>query len=277
MRIRGPALLIVGLCLCAPAGADDIGPYGEDALPPDAHLTGEEIYDRVAQNRFRAYIQEVSLFSSDRGGAEQETRLTVTWENFREKSKNDAGILSKTKVRYTHPFEVMHSGYLIINNRDRPNDQFVYLASRRRIRRINLAGENLFGTDFSFEDVVPRELEDSTYRRLPDALVQEVPVFVVEATPRFQEDSEYSRFILHIEKQRYVPIENHYWDTAGVQVKRLQAEVESITEFDGVWMPLRVTMRHLLHESLTRMMIQKVVPNPDLSLRTFDIRALETH
>jgi hypothetical protein len=285
MRIHDPTLMVTGLCLFSaltwapvPASADGTGDaYLEDALPPDAHLTGKEIYDRVAQNRFRSYIQEVSLFSSDRGGAEQETRLTVTWENFREKEKSDKGILSKTVVRYTHPFEVMHSGYLIINNLERPNDQFVYLASRRRIRRINLAGENLFGTDFSFEDVVPRELEDSTYRRLPDAVVQDVPVFVVEATPRFNEDSEYSRFILHIEKQHYVPIENHYWDTAGVQVKKLNAQLDSLTDFGGVWMPMRVTMRHLLHESMTRMMVKEVIPNPDLPRRTFDIRTLETH
>lgn len=45
-----------------------------------------------------------------------------------------------------------------------------------------------------------------------------MPVFVVEATPKFPEDSEYSRFVLHVEKDHYVPIENHYWDTAGVEV-----------------------------------------------------------
>ena len=153
----------MGLALGAgPALGDDLGPT-EDALPSDdAHLTGKDIYSRVAENRFRSYIQNISLFSSDRGGSEQETRLTITWENFREKEDSDPGVLSKTVVRYTHPFEVRYTGYLMLNNLDRANDQFVYLASRRRIRRINLRGENLFGTDFSFEDVVPRELEDRT-------------------------------------------------------------------------------------------------------------------
>ncbi|MBW2371790.1 MAG: outer membrane lipoprotein-sorting protein [Deltaproteobacteria bacterium] len=274
----GAAGLAVGLALGAgPALGDDVGP-AEDALPSDdAHLTGKDIYSRVAENRFRSYIQDISLFSSDRGGSEQETRLTITWENFREKENSDPGVLSKTMVRYTHPFEVRFTGYLMFNNLDRANDQFVYLASRRRVRRINLRGENLFGTDFSFEDVVPRELEDSTYRRLPDTIAQEVPVFVVEATPRFSEDSEYSRFIMHIEKGHYVPLENHYWDTAGVPVKHLIANRESIRQFGGVWMPTRIGMRHLLHESETRLVVDRVVPDPELSRRTFDIRALEAH
>ena len=247
-----------------------------DALPPDTALTGEQIYDRVIANRFRSYIQDVSLLSSDRGGSEQETRLTLTWENFRQKAGSD-GVLSKTVVRYTHPFEVRFSGYLIINNRDRVNDQFLYLASRRRIRRVNLRGENLFGTDFSFEDVVPRELEDSTYRRLPDQVIQGVATYVVEATPRFSVDSEYSRFVLHVEKEHFVPLENHYWDTAGVEVKRLRAERESIRDYGGVWMPLRASMQHLLHESETRLVVERVVPNPDLPPTTIDIRRLESH
>jgi hypothetical protein len=268
--------LVAALAAAAqPLRADGPAPGYEDALPPDAHLSGQDIYERVVRNRFRSYIQDVALFSSDRGGSEQETRLTITWENFRKKEED--GTLSKTVVRYTHPFDVRFSGYLIINNLDRPNDQFVYLASRRRIRRVNLRGENLFGTDFSFEDVVPRELEDATYRRLPDRVVQEVPVFAIEAIPRFPEDSEYSRFVLHVEKEHYVPIENHYWDEAGVEVKRLWAQRESIREFEGVWMPTRITIRHLLHESMTRMRVDRVVPNPDLPRRTFDIRALETH
>jgi hypothetical protein len=274
----GATALALGLALGAgPASSDDVGP-AEDALPSDdAHLTGKDIYSRVAENRFRSYIQDISLFSSDRGGSEQETRLTITWENFREKEDSDPGVLSKTLVRYTHPFEVRFTGYLMFNNLDRANDQFVYLASRRRVRRINLRGENLFGTDFSFEDVVPRELEDSTYRRLPDTVAQEVPVFVVEATPRFSEDSEYSRFILHIEKGHYVPLENHYWDTAGVPVKRLIAARESIRQYGGVWMPTRIGMRHLLHDSETRLVVERVVPDPELRRRTFDIRALEAH
>ena len=248
-----------------------------DALPPDTYLTGEEIYQRVVANRFRSYIQDVVLLSSDRGGAEQETRLTVTWENFREKANSSRSVLSKTKVLYTYPFEVRFSSYLIINHLERPSDQFVYLAARRRVRRVNLRGENLFGTDFSFEDVVPRELEDATYRRLPDRVVQGEAAFVIEAIPKPSTDSEYSRFVLYVEKEHYVPLETHYWDEAGVKVKHLFAERESIREFDGVWMPMRATMRHLLHDSATELQVARVVPNPDLSRRVFDVRALESH
>jgi hypothetical protein len=214
--------------------------------------------------------------SSDAGGSEQETRVTLTFENWRDRPGSD-GTLSKTKIVYTHPFEVRFTTYLIIDNRDRPNDQFIYLNSRRRVRRVNLRGENLFGTDFSFEDVVPKELEDSTYTRLPDAVVQGVPVYVVEAVPKPEAESDYSRIRIHVETRHHVPIEAHYWDTAGVEVKRLVAERESIQQFGKVWMPVRATMRHLLRESQTRLRVDRVVSDPDLDRGTFDVRRLETH
>jgi hypothetical protein len=77
----------------------------------------------------------------------------MTWKNFRENDEPVRGVLSKTLVKYTHPFDLRFSGYLIVNNHQRHNDQFVYLNSSRRIRRVNLRGEAVFGTDFTFEDV----------------------------------------------------------------------------------------------------------------------------
>jgi outer membrane lipoprotein-sorting protein len=282
MRARTRRLLAIALlaAVARAAGAEEGGVF-PDALPgqgppPDPALTGEQIYERVVANRFRSSIQDIAFFSSDSGGSEQETRIKLIFENWKQREGAN-GTLSKTKIIYEHPFEVRFTTYLIIDNRDRPNDQFIYLNSRRRVRRVNLRGENLFGTDFSFEDVVPKELEDSTYTRKPDATVQGVPVYVVEAIPKTSAESDYSKILIHVETQNHVPIEVHYWDTAGVEVKRLWAERDSIQQFGKVWMPLRATMRHLLRESQTRLRIDNVVPDPDLPKSTFDVRRLETH
>ena len=113
--------------------------------------------------------------------------------------------------------------------------------------------------------------------RLPDATVQGVPVYVVEATPKPSAESDYSKFVIHVETAHYVPLEVHYWDTAGVQVKRLWAERGSIQQFGKVFMPLRATMRHVLRETQTRLRIDRVVPDPELGKSVFDVRRLETH
>jgi hypothetical protein len=261
------------------ASADATEP---DALPPegDLELTGREIYERVLENRFDTFIQASSLVSGDRGGNAQETRLRMWFKSFDEDPEADpsAGeVLSKTLVRYSHPFEIRHTSYLIINKYARPNDQFVYLNSQRRVRRVNLRGEAVFGTDFSFEDIVPRELEDADYRRHPDAELDGVPCYVVEAIPRPDSDSEYSRFLSHVEKERNVPLLVRYWDDRGLEIKELRVRRESIERVEDVWVPMHMTMRNLRHDTFTTLVIEELEPNPTIAHAVFDLRRLETH
>ena len=109
-----------------------------------------------------------------------------------------------TVAEYSHPFDLRYAGYLIQMNHQRANDQFIYYPSRRRVVRVNLRGEAVYGTDFSFEDVIPREVEDFAYRRLADEAYQEVPVYVVELFPREIADSAYSKIRVFVDRKRHV-------------------------------------------------------------------------
>jgi len=270
LRLLPPCLALLGALSAAPAGA------GEDAEPTP--LSGREIYDRVLANRFDAYEQQARLVSGDRAGNAQESRMTVLWKSFRdEQGEPRKGALSKTRIRYTHPFDLRFSGYLLINNRDRPDDQFVYLNSRRRIRRVNLRGEPVLGSDFSFEDVVPRELEDADYRRLPDERMDGRDAWVVEVTPRAGTESEYSRFQSWIDRKRDVVLQTVYWDTTGVKVKELRSPAADVKDFDGVWVPMRTEMRNLLTGGYTVLHVDELVGNPSVDDGEFDPRRLESH
>ena len=150
MRSLAPALLLLAAAPLLMAASEDSAPAPSDGL------SGRDVYACVLRNRFASYVQEAKLVSGDRGESAQESRLSMTWKSFRdEHDEPRKGVLSKTLVRYQHPFDLRFSGYLVINNTERPNDQFVYLAATRKIRRVNLRKEAVFGTDFTFEDIVP--------------------------------------------------------------------------------------------------------------------------
>ncbi|MCZ6463420.1 MAG: outer membrane lipoprotein-sorting protein, partial [Proteobacteria bacterium] len=187
LRVGASCLVALSIAGFVHAAAPERGATAlpAPAAPHEDRLSGRDIYERVLENRFASYIQESALISGDKAGNDQETRLRMWFKSFRDENggPTEGDLLSKTLVKYTYPFELRHSGYLIINRLDRPNDQFVYLSSHRRVRRVNLRGEAVFGTDFSFEDVIPRELEHAAYQRLPDELLDGVPTFVVEAIP----------------------------------------------------------------------------------------------
>ena len=264
------AVLAVGL----PGHAESPTPSPADGL------SGRDVYDRLIANRFQSFNQESTLISADRTGRQQESRFEMKWQDFRTKEDSapkQPAVLSKTLVRYSHPFDLRHAGYLIQTNQDRANDQFVYYPSKRRVVRINLRNEAVYGTDFSFEDVVPREAEDFQYKRLADTEVGGAPVYVVELFPVELARSEYSRIQVFVDKQRAVIVRARYWDDAGVEIKELQAPPGEIREFEGIFVPMKATMRNLLLDSSTTLVVTGLEVNPRFDIDTWDLRRLEGH
>ena len=260
------------------AAAEAVKAASAAAIADDAKLTGHDIYDRVLRNRFDSFSQETQLISGDRGGRQQESRLELIWQSFRDTNGQPLrGVVSKTLVRYVYPFDIRFSSYLVISNHERINDQFVYYPSRRKVVRVNMRSEAVFGTDFSYEDVIPREIEESEYERVADETVSDIPVYVVEVVPKPFTVSDYSRVRVYVEKERFVPLRTRYWDDAGVEVKELRAVPSEIRNFDGVWLPMKATMRNLQLDSFTTLVVSNFVANPDLSNATFDLSRLESH
>ncbi len=250
-----------------------------DEPPPiqlDPSLSADTIYDRVLDNRFDSSAQELRLASGDRAGRELPVRIVMLWRRYLEGTKESKlGILSRTLVRYHKPSDVRDTGYLVINKKGAPNDQFIYLPSLRRTRRLNLRTESVVGTDLSVEDIIPRELGDAAYRRVPDVVLGDTPCYVVEAIPTAESESGYSKFWIYVEGTHFVPLKTRYWDEAGVEVKVLTADPASIRKIEDIWLPVRATMRHLLHETYTRLEIGWLSPNPDLPTKFFTQRQLE--
>ncbi len=262
----------------SPLSADDLG-TPQIASDPLAALTGRDIYQRVLDNSFDSLIQESTLVSGDRGGNAQESRFKMWFQDLRdaEAEQPRGTIIAKTLVQYTHPFDIRYSGYLILSRLDEVNDQFVYLSSQRRVKRVNLRGEAVFGTDFSFEDILPRQIEDADYKRLGDEPANGSDCFVIEATPKDHSQSEYSRLRIYIDKQRNVPLVTRYWDNRDVEVKELRVEPKQIEKIEGVWVPKHLTMRHLKLDSYTILELEQLDPNPPLTKTTFELRRLESH
>jgi len=245
----------------------------------DAALTGDDIYHRILDNRFSAYIQELAMTSGDRGGNHLKTEVTLRYKNYRKINKR---YLSKSIAKYKAPQDVRHLGYLVINKQSGHNDEFIYQPSARKVRRVNLRGEAVFGTDFSFEDIIPQEFEDGTYRRLPDEVVSDIPCFVVDVTPTEKADSEYSKFVVYVEKAHYVPLRTDYWDKKEIKIKQLMVDTTSLEGYEAadieevreVWIATSQIVRHLKLETWTELEILSLESKPKLRERDFSEREL---
>jgi hypothetical protein len=287
--------------LLAPAASaaepDSSGGSEADFLPaqdipsPDG-LSGDDLYQRVLDNRFDAYDQEFEVVSGDGAGHFSRVELNLRYMNFRERSKR---VLSKTIAKYFGPPDVRHLGYLVINKAKGPDDQFVYRPSSRKVRRVNVRGESLAGTDFSFEDVVPPEFEDGRHFRLADAQVGEIETYVVTVIPHPETESQYSKIVISLEKEHFVPLQTLYWDNKRVLIKQLDADPNSLESFEApspesaqqdeegeaegpapkvVWIARRARMTQLRSNHFSSLDIQRFEANPGLRDRDFSQREL---
>ncbi len=279
MKARPACLALLALLGAGPAQAaedPEPAPTG-DALPAQERRSAEDIYARVLENRFEASVQEMTLVSSGPGGDAQPIQLHAWFRHYPEGSEvREQDVLAKSLVRYLAPRDYKGVGYLILRRTEGAHDQFVYAPSRRKVRRFNLGEEEIAGTDFSLEDIVPRELEDAEYERAEDALVEGESCFVIEARMKPEVHSQYSRFVMAIEKRHHVPLETRYWDLQDVEVKLLSAPLASIEEVDGIWIARERTARNLLERTETRLRVERVASAEELSDRIFSQRWLSS-
>ena len=247
--------------------------------PLDASLDGRAIYDRVLDNRFDSYIEDLSMHSGDRGGNIQNTVMRIKYRSFKKESDR---IVSKVIMKYEAPQDVRHLGYLVINKQDGSEDQFVYRPSSRRVQRVNLRGEAIFGTDFAFEDLIPQEIEDATYERLADAEHEGHPVYTVRVIPKETADSEYSKMEVLVSAKTFVPLRIEYWDQDELKIKELTTDRASIQMFeheeDGELKQIHLAMKqkivHLRLESWTELTVSSYDPTQKLTSRHFSQREL---
>ena len=245
--------------------------YVEDVVPEGGQLSGKEIWEKFLENRMHSAIQHQMVISKDPGGGEQTTRFWVRWKDFRDDDKKADlhGVLGKTLVKFDEPADMRHTGFLMILKENGVHDQFVYTASSRRVKRVNLRDVGVMGTDFSFDDIAYQDIEDADYARLDDEQIDGETVYVVQAVIKPEVDSSYSRTIAYIEKTHYVPLRARYWDHADVEVKEMRARLDTIREFNGVWIATDSTMHNLKRKTSSTLLVEKLDPNIAISENLF--------
>jgi hypothetical protein len=254
----------------------------EKQLPPGKELDGKDLYDRLMKNRrqLRTVYQEGRIISTDPGGRPQQTNFWLYSKDYRdENDKPTNDVYAKILFRLTGPREMRHTGYLYIHKNDGQDDQFMYSPNRGRVTRVILKGQNLAGTDFSFDDFLISldDIEDATYTRHEDETIQGVPCYVVEMHIKPSSRTKYSRGFAYLEKEHYVPLKTRYWDNVGVAVKELTSPYGSIKEFDGAWVPTESTMVDLLEDTASTLHIDLLDPRPNITDSDFTVSALEQH
>ena len=180
---------------------------------------------------------------------------------------------SRSVLRFDAPAEVKGVALLVVNHPDRASDQWMWTPALQRERRIALQDRStrFFGTDFSFEDLEERDVNQYDYRLIGDDAVDGAPCWRIESVPRKTKTSQYTRSEVWIRKDMYVLAQVESFIKSDA-VRRLK--YSDFVQVQGIWTGRRMEMHDLRRHSRTVLTLDKLEHNVPLRDEDFTLQAL---
>lgn len=142
-------------------------------------------------------VHEASMTLKNRQGEESLRHFSLKTLEVSEDGDKEIGL-------FDNPPDVRGTAVLTYSHGLQPDDQWIFLPSLKRVKRISSANKTgpFVGSELAFEDIASWELSKFSYKYLQDAVVDEHDCLVVELRPAY-EYSGYTRQIWWIDKSIY--------------------------------------------------------------------------
>ncbi len=233
-----------------------------------AAITSEEVLQKV-EDRYVGKTSKAAMkmILIDSAGGEKERSLTI----YRQKIDN----ANLNNFQHFHsPADMMNTTFLI-NEKDGSQEKFIYLPSFKKIRKIVSKDNNVryVSSDFSYEDLDNFHAADYICEKLKEEKLDGEGVYVVECKKK-SPDSQYSKFIFKISKEKELPLVALLHDKkSGSLIK--QIENRKLKKVKNIWTPFEVEIKDIKNSSATKLVLEKIEYDLNLSADTFTQRNME--
>lgn len=126
----------------------------------------------------------------------------------------------KSLTIFDSPRDVKGTAFLSFTHALEPDEQWLYLPALKRVKRISSSNKSgpFLGSEYAYEDMTSFEVPKFKYKYLRDEAVDGKDCFVIESYPQY-EHSGYTRQIVWVEKERYIPLKVEYYDRKDALLK----------------------------------------------------------
>jgi hypothetical protein len=228
----------------------------------DARQIVEEVQKR-AQSKSQKYEGTLEV-------VDQKNKVsTKRWEY----ARVGAFGASKSVLRFTAPAEVKGVALLVHNHPDRSSDQWMWRPAIERDQRIALQDRStrFFGTDFSYEDLEERDVNQYDFKLLGEESLDGSPCWKLEGRPREKKVSQYTHSHLWIRKDHYVYAQVEAFNKAGLARRIKYTDVQNV---QGFWTAKVIEVFDAVKKSRTVLRFEKLQYNVPVDEAGFTLQAL---
>lgn len=270
MRGSFPSTLLFLFILGAAVILFSAGPVlsGSPLAQKDSSLSGTQLAQRVYDREngddslARATMELIS-----KGGRKRVRNHTIYIKDY--------GSPRKTLIRFHSPADIEGTGFLSVEKEGGDTEQFLYLPALRRTRCVvsSQKARRFVNTDFTYEDMERRPVEDSDHQIVGEERIGSTDCWVLESRPKKEADSQYSLIKSRIAKKIYVPLLVEYFDKKGNLMKKYR--VNKLENIQNIWTETELIMEDLPKKHRTILRTMNIVYNTNLNDRIFTRRNLE--
>jgi len=190
-------------------------------------------------------------------------------------STSERGEQRKSLFRFTAPADIQGTGFLAVEDGRGGTEQFLYLPALKRTRRIvaGQKGRSFVNTDFTFEEMERRPVENSEHSIAGEETLNGVLCWILESRPKPGTDSQYFMIRAWVAQEMLLPLRMDFFTEGKEPIKRYTVlKLENIQE---IWTETKVVMEDLTSGHKTVLETTKIQYNTGIPDSAFTQQTLE--
>ena len=184
---------------------------------------------------------------------------------------------SKTLMFFQYPGDVKGTGFLTWDYDEigKDDDKWLYLPAMKKTRRISGSSakkDYFMGTDFTYDDMGSRNIEEDDHKLLKEETVDGQKCWIIESTSKDSRDI-FSKKISWIHQDNYIALKVEYYDKLGKLHRELV--LSDIEKADGFWVAKKMHMKNMQTNHQTVITIDNPKYNINIDESAFTVSKLE--
>lgn len=193
----------------------------------------------TANKGFKGMESDMEMLLINAYGDEVKRKMEGRVKERNKKGKGDLSLFV-----FSWPADVKGTKMLTSINKESSDDQWLYLPSLKRVKRINSSNKkgSFMGSEFSYEDLAAQEVEKFTYKHLKEGVLNKRPVHIIERFPK-EKKSGYSKQIVYLDKTYNHPLKIEYFDKKSELLKT--SEFSKFNKMGRWWFYDKIHMKNV--------------------------------